>query len=333
MADVDAAIHKYIETDIALGAKDISACAASREWFLTRLKNEIVSTSAGPQLYTAERFIRFGSYFKGTKVRDVDEFDILVVIDSNTGYFHSGGRTLGSGQGSEFPNHKYDERFFKPDGSGVSPAKMLEWLRLVVARIVDSFGGEAPIRDGQAITARIASRDLAIDLVPAGVFEHANNGTVFYNIPKGNAADGWTLTSPRGDIEILNRVADGKADFRNVIRIAKRVRDTYGIKLPSFAIETAIVDYGRATSWTKSVSLEVVYAFRHLARAIQSGVIADPYDSSSNLIGDVADRAGCAKLFSLMADYVESLRNAKDQPASNTYAAVRDAFEAKRRSD
>jgi hypothetical protein len=105
MADLDPAIERYIATDIALNARDISECAASREWFLTRIQNEIEADADAPQLLAASPFVNFGSYFKRTKVRDVDEFDVLVVIDSNSGVFTSGGERVGEGQGDADPNH------------------------------------------------------------------------------------------------------------------------------------------------------------------------------------------------------------------------------------
>ncbi|HEX3595515.1 MAG TPA: hypothetical protein VGL81_22475 [Polyangiaceae bacterium] len=328
MASLDAAIERYIATDIALSAKDISACAASREWFLTRLQNEIASDEDGPQLLAGEPFVNFGSYFKGTKVRDVDEFDVLVVVDSNTGVFSSSGEVVGHGEGDAAPNHKYDARFKKGDGSGVSPAKVLGWLRGVAADVAESYGGEAPVRDGQAIIVRIASKDLAIDLVPAGVFTRARDGSTFYNIAKGDAGDEWTLTSPRVDIEQLEEVAEGKANFRNVVRIIKRVKDVYGVAVSSFALETSVVAYARATNWTDFVGLELRWAMRSVANAIEGGCIADPYDPSANLIADAKDRARSARVYRLVADRLEALgKGEAAQTPEDLYDHVHKLFE------
>jgi hypothetical protein len=328
VADIDAAIRRYIASDVALSSRDISKSAASREWFLTRVANEIATRSMGPQLYATEPFVRFGSYFKGTKVRDVDEFDVLVVVDSNTGRFSVGGSAIGWGNGSAQPNHKYLPKFMKADGSGVSPRKLLDWLQGIVDGVARSFGGEAPIRDGQAITARIASRDLAIDFVPAGVFTRHADETTFYNIPKGDAGDNWTVTSPRHDIDLLDYVADGKADFRNVIRMAKRLRDTYGVGISSFAIETAIVRYAQGTTWSQFLWIEVAYALRNLAAAIDAGTIADPYSPGNNLIKDVTDRSESAKLFRLASEYLEVLQRDATLTPDRLYERVRDLFEA-----
>ena len=120
MGDLDAAIGKYIEDVISLSREDIEESAASRRWFLTRLQNEIEKRDDGPQLLASDAaFVNFGSYFKGTKVGDVDEFDVLV-IDSNSGVFSRGAGRVGDGQGTADPNHKYDQQFKKADGASVS---------------------------------------------------------------------------------------------------------------------------------------------------------------------------------------------------------------------
>jgi hypothetical protein len=329
MADVDAAIRRYISNDIALSAPDISKSATSREWFMTRVANEIAARSTGAQLYATEPFVRFGSYFKGTKVRDVDEFDVLVVVDSNTGSFNIAGKAIGWGNGSAQPNHKYRPELMKADRSGVSPRKLLDWLHGIVDGVARSFGGVAPIRDGQAITARIASRDLAIDFVPAGVFTRHSDGSTFYNIPKGDLRDSWTVTSPRHDIELLDGVADGTPDLRNIIRIAKRIRDSYGLGISSFAIETAIVRYAQYTTWSLFLSIEVVYALRNLAAVIESGVIQDPYDAENNLIKDLSDRANCARLFGLVSRFIETLDKDETLTPDRLYETIRNVFEAR----
>lgn len=296
MGNVTSAIRKYIDEEIRLSQKDISETVRSREWFLNRIANVIEGRENEPVLYSSDPFVHFGSYFKGTKVKDVDEYDVLVVIDSNTGCFHKSGVTIGSGLGSANPNFKYQGRkYYKSDGSGISPTKMLNWMKGVVEEVTDAFGGEAPIRDGQAITATIKSHNLKIDIIPAGVFESTSDDSVFYNIPKGDINNGWILTSPRKDIDLLNSVAESKDNFRNVIRIAKRIKDqdAYNFLIPSFAIETAIVYYGllcgnyESFDWQNDLYLDVRGALLHLARNFRHGTILDPFDMESNLISGV----------------------------------------------
>lgn len=256
MGNVAVAIQKYINENIRLSQSDISQSAKSREWFLKRIASVISSRYKEPVLYTEQPFVYFGSYFKGTKVQTVDEYDVLVVIDSNKGQFSQKEGKIGDGLGTAHPNYKYEgKRYFKSDGSGISPAKLLNWLKGIIEEIVRPYGGQAPERNGQAITA--ITKNLKIDLVPAGIFKHVNTKQIFYDIPHGDKDNGWILTAPKQDIDDLNAVATGKTNFKNVIRILKRIKDTYNFLVPSFAIERAVVDYSGQIAWRNDLYLDI----------------------------------------------------------------------------
>lgn len=285
MGDVSAALRRYINEEIRLSRTDISTSAASRDWLLERIKRKIEEQRNSLILYKDSPFVYFGSYFKGTKVKSVDEYDVLVVIDSCQGQYSSGGVEIGTGIGYANPNHKYDDQFFKSDGSGVSPGKILNWLKRIVLDVVTGFGGEAPERNGQAITARIKSKDVAIDLVPAGVFVK-NNKSIFYNIPRGDAGNNWIETAPSVDKYRLEQAAYGKPDLKNIIRIVKNVKDCYNFLVPSFAIETSVVDYAFSGSWTNNIAQDTYNSLCHISSAFSSGKIIDRY-SGSNLIAEI----------------------------------------------
>jgi len=275
---------------IQLSQADISASAKSREWFLDRvlsvIRNRAENGVIEPVLCPPKK-VGFGSYFKGTKVQVVDEYDILLVVDTNGGVYKENGSIIAHGEGTADPNPLFNGNYNKDDGSGVSPAKLLNWLKGAVEEVVDSFRGTAPIRSGQAVTARIESRDIVIDLVPGAILTRDSDNKRFYAIPRGDAAGGWIATAPEEDKNHLATVAGGKEGFRDVVRILKRIRDTHNFKVTSFAIETDVVSYAEATSWTENIGLEVQYALSHLARTFRSGVIADPFDPQSNLMQGV----------------------------------------------
>jgi len=288
MANVDAILKTFFEDHLALSAKDIQECAKSREWLLKRISNVIASTD-GPQLFASEPFVNFGSYFKGTKVADVDEYDVLVVIDSCTGQFTESGVVTGTGKGSCNPNKKYRPEFYKTDGSGISPNKLLDWLKGIVEKVLSPLGGETPIRDGQAITALLKSQDIKIDLVPAGVFDSTQTeGKVFYNIPKGDGNDSWLITNPKKDKELIEAAATDRADFRNIIRLAKLVRDFYGEKFSSFLFECQAVWYvaNKDTTWSTSTTVNLIGYLDSLADALEAGEVFDITATDKNLIED-----------------------------------------------
>ncbi|MFC1591246.1 hypothetical protein ACFL43_01850 [Thermodesulfobacteriota bacterium] len=320
MADLDKLVSKFVREEITLFSKDISASAKSREWFLTRLQNIINSKLENgetiPQLYSRSPFVYFGSYFKGTKVRDVDEYDVLVVLDSNNGQFKQSGNIIGKGVGSCVPCNKYLKKYFKsPDDSGVSPTKLLNWLKEIVKEIVESFGGEAPERAGQSITAIIKSQNLKIDLVPAGIFTHTNDSSkIFYDIPKGDKNSGWILTAPHEDIKIINDVAGTRPEFKNVLRVLKSVRSDYTFDVSSFAVECSAVSYALSNTWTDSIAKNLHEALLHFADRLRKKSIIDTWDDASNLIEHLdvnewyAERVEgiCQLMYDLQEEYDES---------------------------
>ncbi len=287
MGDVSQALNWYIREVIRLPQSDISSAVKSREWFIDQVIKEINGRTDEPTLYPGQNTLYFGSYFKGTKVAAVDEFDVLVIIDSNNGVFSLNGVGIGTGLGHADPNPKYYERYKKSDGSGVSPRKLLNWLKDVVASATDKYGVEEPVQSGQAITVTIKSKDLKIDLVPAGVFRHNVSGETFYNIPKGDHENGWILTAPQREIERFKAVAKDKENFRNVIRLCKRVRDTYNFGVSSFAIESAVVGYGERNYWYGDLYRDFRAVLWSLAEAFRGGVILDPFENQKNLIAGV----------------------------------------------
>lgn len=291
MGDVSKAIKHYIEDHIKLNLPDISRSARSREWLLGRISSIIDQRNRDgkkePVLYAPKPFLNFGSYFKKTKVKVVDEYDILVVIDSNGGMFSTGGNKLGDGQGSAYPNYKYEGRkYFKSDDSGISPTKILNWLKGIIAEICGISGGEVPVRNGQAITVFIQSTNTTIDLVPAGIFKRVTDNKIFYNIPRGDKNDGWITTAPEDDMAALNEVAKDKENFRNVVRICKRVKETYNFQVSSFAMESIVVAFGNKYKWRDDLYRDCRGALWYVAQIFREGSILDPF-SGDNLIAGV----------------------------------------------
>lgn len=294
--DVSKLLDRFISDEIALNKKDISSAATSREWFLRLLKSKIDSKIGEPQLLAEEPFVFFGSYFKGTQGVDVDEYDVLVVLDSNTGVFTQHGVEIGNGSGAANPNHKYDVRFKKEDLSGVSPAKLLNWLKGIAEEVVRDYGGTAPERNGQAITVSIESKNLKIDLVPAGKFIHQlRSGVNFYDIPKGDKENGWILTNPKDDIKLIDNLSKSKENFRNVIRLLKFIKGSYNFLIPSFAIECAVIEHAQNNVWRDNFYADFMLSMAHVYKCLKAAKISDTFDQNNNLLAGVESAAWYAE--------------------------------------
>ena len=311
--DLDRILNKFIDNEIRLTKKDIEASAKSRDWVLEKIKSKINSLINQPSLYGEEPFVKYGSYFTGVQVADVDEFDVLVVIDSCSGVFSKpAGTPYGDGLGTASPNHKYDDDLKKSDQSGVSPTKLLNWLQSVVADVAKTYGGEAPEKDGQAITLNIKGSDIRIDLVPAGIFRRKSDGSIFYNIPNGKKDNGWILTNPKLDAERIKRIASAKDGFKNIIRIHKYLRTKYNFKIKSYAIQTNISDYAEASYWWTSLFDNFLACLKNLKASVDRKNIPDGYDSSVNLLADTESLDYYSERLSKIITSLESLKNETD---------------------
>lgn len=315
MADITKSINQFITDEIKLFQKDITSAVKSREWFLSRIESAVQKRTNELTLYKTP-FVYFGSYFKKTKVTNVDEFDVLVVIDSNSGQYSEGGEVIGKGLGSASPNHKYDKKYKKTDESEVSPTKLLNWLKGIVEEVVESFNGEVPEKDGPAITAIIKSKDLKIDLVPAGIFQKEDE-TIFYNIPTGDKSNSWITTRPKDDIKALVEVVEGKDGFRNIVRLMKFIRDSYNFKVASFAIESAVVNYGKTEPWENDLYTDLKGCLGYLAQNFREGKIKSTIDEDANLISGVVSLDHYATRIDKIVLELEKLENKLDQKVAN----------------
>lgn len=303
---MDRFIRKFMDNEVSHSQIDISKSAKSRKWFLDRIKNKINEKVGEPSLYKPEPFVNFGSYFKKTNVKDVDEYDVLVVIDSNNGHFSQKGEKIGDGLGSNDPNHKYDKKYKKSNGSGVSPNKQLNWLKNIVAEVVDGFGGTAPIRVGQAVTARIESQDINIDLVPAGIFQNVDDPEIiFYDIPKGDKDNGWILTNPKQDMKLIKDLAQDRDNFRKIIRLLKLIKNNYNFLISSFAIECCVVNYAQSRTWTNNAFIDFICLLNYLKENFNSKSILDSFDENNNLLKNVESTEWYAERLEKIMDNIK----------------------------
>jgi len=297
---INSEFNRFIKENLALSQKDITLKVKSREWLINSIIRKIKEKSNCPQLYkeNGQEYITFGSYFKGTKVADVDEFDIMLIIDSNGGVFNQGGIRTGEGIGNIDPNPKYHQKYRKDnEPEYVSPRKIMNWLKNIVDEVLEPYGCEPGEKDGQAITAHIKSKDIYIDFVPVSIFKKVGSEEIFYTIPKGDADGGWTITNPRVDKEIVNQTGTKYKQFKNSIRLFKYIfKESYNVKISSYAVESAHIDFERKYYFYDDYKYDFINALNHFITLVQNKKIPDMRDNSINLISNINYDACLQKL-------------------------------------
>lgn len=290
MGSLNIEINKFISNNLTLSQKDISNAVKSREWLINNIINKIAEKVDGPQLYNenSSKYIQFGSYFKGTKVSNVDEFDIMLIIDTNNGQFLKGGVKEGDGIGSVSPNPLYSSKYYKEGTVNVSSRKLLNWLKNIIDEVLDPYGCEPSERDGQAITAYIKSKDLHIDFVPGCIFQRTgttDSDGVFYIIPKGDINCGWIETNPRIDKNIISDISSKYEQFKNTIRLFKYLfKNSYGVKISSYAVESALVSYENKSLFFDDFDYDFIQVLLHIISLVEEENIPDMRDNDINLL-------------------------------------------------
>ncbi len=325
MADVSRAIQHYIDDHIRLSRPDIARSIRTRDWLIGRIITKIEEKTNEPVLYAPKRFLNFGSYFKGTKVQNVDEFDILIILDTNSGYFFENGIRTAVGQGSAYPNHLFDYQYQNAFDANVSPIKILNWLKGIVTEILEPQGSELPVRNQQAVVAYLSGTNTTIDLVPAAILQRFTDDKLFYAIPQGGQSSGWLATAPEDDMQAVETAAENRTNFKNAVRICKRIKETHRFsQVSSFAIETIMVSYVWHNDWYQNLFIDCNGALRFLAATFRQGSISDPFSGKNILQGASGLDTYASRIDSIMST-LSSCVNIDDQSRVNNL--VSDAFE------
>lgn len=208
----------------------------------------------------------FGSFSRRTKIRELDDIDMMIIMHAQGSSYYDYGSTvyLSPGENSRFLNYL--------DESG-------QWInsRKIVNKFVSSLK-EVPQyskadskRQGEAATLKLLSRTWNFDIVPAFSTVAESDGTNFYLIPDGYG--NWKKTDPRIDKDRttrLNQKHNGKV--LNAIRLVKYWKRKRGVPaIGSYLLETILLNryenlfQGEMSDW---VDREFPLALRSLANAI-----------------------------------------------------------------
>ncbi|MFO0578866.1 MAG: hypothetical protein U1A78_33095 [Polyangia bacterium] len=215
-----------------------------------------------------------GSYGRRTAITPLHDIDVIIVLDR-------------------------DVRAALWRGAPV------DTLRAMQAALRDSFPNSELTPQKRSV--RIRYRQLDVDLVPA--FESEREGVL--EIPDRRASS-WLLTDPDAVIDESPRLNQMNANLlKPIVKILKKWRDIWDIRLSSFHLEMMIYSLGQFQR------LEIDHAltetFAHLHRAV-NGICPDPANPHIDL-GDYlspTERADVTRrLAAAFGQAIEALRLAE----------------------
>lgn len=83
---VNSAFNEFNENHVNLDPQKTKTARNSRDWLYTQLNNFPDNVDSFPLKYE-ERHIKFGSFARNTKIRELDDIDLIYCLHANNAYY------------------------------------------------------------------------------------------------------------------------------------------------------------------------------------------------------------------------------------------------------
>lgn len=239
-------------------------------------------------LYRAKH-LQFGSFARKTKIRPIDDIDLIVCI--------SGGdlEVVSSYNWNDYKlkltnTNSYLKQYCDPSVTSfysygspwyLNSNKIKNKFKSSLQNLHDCRKAELH-SEGQAVTLQFSSYEWNFDIVPAFNCGDEASGTEYYLIPNGRG--GWAKTNPKIDrdrVASIDKRLNGKA--RELVRLAKywNRRPTMA-SIPSYMLEAMVLDF---CEQQQNIS-RIDWAFVSLILYIKNNIyrsVPDPKNIQGNL--------------------------------------------------
>lgn len=185
--------------------------------------------------------IQFGSFARKTKIRPLDDIDLMIGIAAD-GATYNGSDPWNNVRINASKTNAAQQECINDDGITLNSTKVLNKFKTKLEKVGDYKKSEIH-RNGEAVTLNLISKDWAFDIVPCFQTVTESNGSNYYLIPNGSG--GWQKTDPRKDRDYVMKVNDEKKKMvLPLVRLCKKWFEVKKIETPaSYLMETLIVRY------------------------------------------------------------------------------------------
>lgn len=274
------AFDEFLKNTVNLDPIETNSARKSRDWLIDQIKlfpNK--NGSLFPQLYS-EKHIHFGSFARRTKIRELDDIDIMICL---------------SAQGSVYCEYTDGIVITVPDSSERlinlcnSVTDSLNSIKVINALVreldsVPQYKSADTKRNMEAAVLDLLSYTWSFDIVPCFFTKPDPHDRTYYIIPDGYGK--WKKTDPKKDRDRASEVnITHEGNVLNIIRTMKywNKRPTMP-SMESYLIETMILDYYESYVGTASsyVDVEIPGMLNHISINIFSNV-NDPKGIQGNI--------------------------------------------------
>lgn len=277
---VNAAFTEFIRDAVNLDPDETKNARASRDWLVAQIHGFQDKVEGFPVLYT-EKDIFFGSFARNTKIRELDDIDIMICMSAQFASYYQYSDHVEIA--IPFSTHPLEE--YCNTGTYTINSRKIVNKYVSSLKEVPQYEKSEIKRTMEAATLKMTSYPWNFDIVPCFFTKPESDGRDFYLIPDGKG--NWKKTDPRKDRDIatiINKAHAGKA--LKLIRVMKFWNKRHTIPaMPSYLLETMILNYylySEASATSEYVNVEIPKLLRYIADKVFEAI----YDLK-NIQGDL----------------------------------------------
>lgn len=188
---VDTAFNEFNRDSVNLNPDRTTKAISSRDWLWGQLNTLDSKEDLDFPFKYQDKHIKFGSFARKTKIRELDDIDIMFCLTAN------GATYLQSGSVYYIHTPNAGDRLKKlSDNDVLNSRKVVNKVKNSLSKIEQYNSAELHSR-GEAATLSLQSYEWVFDIVPCFYTD-----TNLYLIPDGNG--NWKATDPRIDHDLIS---------------------------------------------------------------------------------------------------------------------------------
>ena len=182
--------------------------------------------------------IQFGSFARGTKLRPLDDIDVMIGLSANGCTYDV---SLGWNKIRMYAKTDDEHLLTCAEDGFLNSTKIINRMIKKLGALPDYCRSDLH-KNQQAAVLNLLSKEWSFDIVPCFYTKPETDGRQYYLIPNGDGD--WMKTDPVRDRDVLfgeNKRLDG--NLKLLIRLMKKWNRVKKAKtLPSYALETLIIN-------------------------------------------------------------------------------------------
>jgi hypothetical protein len=273
---VNNAFAEFLKDTVRLDPERNKIAKSSKGWLIDEIK-KFPADGKFPALHP-DVFIEYGSYSRKTKIRPLDDIDIMIIMHAQGATYNENLSHLTvtkSAQANQFDSLCFDNSSF------LNSIKVVNKFKDYLGDVPQYKKAEIK-RNQEAAVLELQSYEWKYDIVPCFITNPEWNGRTYYLIPDGNG--NWKKTDPRIDHQNVLTIDSSKSvSVLDVIRLMKywNGRPTMP-SAKSYLLENIVLNYFKSIPQASYVDLEVRDCLIYIANAILNGV-----DDPKGIQGDL----------------------------------------------